>query len=163
MRPRVVSDVSRAGVWNRAAASSALWRALTPAHRAWALLERAIADATRRRAEDSDRRVEQILIASEVGRLAARMLAGIVRAAQHSAAVRIGRRLFGGFADLTGGGRIRLVARVALVASLTALALQRLSSQPVALGWIVPAATAAGAFLVALLGDACAAAWERRR
>jgi hypothetical protein len=117
------------------------WRLLEPVRRRWTLLEGGLSPTARdaRTREDTDARVLSIVQSSGLARMIDRLLATVIVAGRHSAVAALSRQVF----DRAGGGawpdRARLGGSTTVIASATALVLQRLGSRPAPLGWIVPA------------------------
>jgi hypothetical protein len=164
IKPGTDSSTASAGIWGRAADSSALWAALTPVRRVWAAIEHVIAGATTPPdSRETDRRVERIVGSSWLATLGVRTALVIERARRHSTVAAWCRQRLVPFTALSAVQRVRLVSQVILVASITALGAQAVSRQPVGLTGLIPAFAAAAALIVWLVAGPVTAAWEDRR
>jgi hypothetical protein len=162
--PSTVSSNAPAGIWRRAAESSAVWRTLTPARRAWAVIERAIAHVTMGRyTEAAGRRVERVVASSTLVGWADRAGGTVARASEESTTVAWVKRRLEAVAGMDAVARLRFGAQVVVIGSLVALTVQMLGPRPVTLMMIVPAIAAVGALLVFVLARPFAAARKDRR
>jgi hypothetical protein len=162
--PTNAASNASAGVWRRAADSSATWRAVLPLRRASAVVERAIAHVTMpRETEAADRHVERVVAASWLARMANRSADAVIRAGEQSTAITTYRRLCQPFDGLNARDRIRRVGQVLIVAAVTAFVLQQAAPRGSALTWIVSAAAAVCGAVLVLLAEQIAAARTHRR
>jgi hypothetical protein len=109
--------------------------------------------------ENAEARTRSIVASSRLAGILDRILATVIAAWRDSFVAGMTRQWVDRAGDGTRLGRIRLAGSLMVVASATALAMQRLASRPAPLTWIVPA--------LSLLAGAClftlARAWPERQ
>jgi hypothetical protein len=141
-----MTTLSRSELWARAAASSVAWRALAPARRLWTAAEAAVARASGVADSETAEQVNakealaiSIVESSRLFRAADTMVDTVAAAWRESIAGVAARRAIGVLRRSPTGDLARSAGGVTVVASATALAMQRLAPTAVPYQWIVPA------------------------